>query len=81
MVIKPVLETQVMFEVKAQNGLNEDYFYWICALRYKHSKPFSKCQIMFESKASIRFKSGAYTLVREHFEPDRNAAIGHKMAF
>ncbi len=38
-----------------------------------------KPQIVFEGKASIRFKSGAYTLVREHFEPYRNAAIGHKM--
>ena len=52
---------------------------------------------MFEGKASIRLKSGAYTLVREHFKPNRdapqcykidanpfipdNAAIGHKMGF
>ena len=38
-----------------------------------------KRRIVFESKASIRLKSGAYTLVREHFKADRNAAIGHKM--
>jgi len=25
----------------------------------------------------IRFKSGAYTSVREHFEADHNVAIGH----
>jgi hypothetical protein len=29
----------------------------------------------------IWFKSGAYTLVREHFKADRNAAIGRKMHF
>jgi hypothetical protein len=40
-----------------------------------------KRRIVFESKASIRLKSGAYTLVREHFKADRNAAIGHKMGF
>ena len=34
---------------------------------------------MFKGEASIRHKSGAYTLVREHFMPDRNEAIGHKM--
>ena len=26
-----------------------------------------------------RFKSGAYTQVREHFEPDHNAAISQKI--
>ena len=41
----------------------------------------SKPQIVFEGKASIRFESGAYTLVREHFKPNRNAAIEHKMRF
>ena len=41
----------------------------------------SKSQIVFEGKASIRFKSGAYKLVREHFKAIRNAAIGHKMGF
>ena len=35
----------------------------------------SGAQIRFEDKASIRFKSGAYTLVREHFESDSNAVI------
>ena len=25
-------------------------------------------QVLFDSKASIRFKSGAYTIIREHFE-------------
>ncbi len=30
-------------------------------------------------QGAIRFKSGAYTLVREHFEADRNAAMGQKM--
>jgi hypothetical protein len=34
---------------------------------------------LFDSKASIRFKSGAYTLVREYFKPIRNAAIEQKM--
>ena len=44
-------------------------------------KVVSKSQIVFEGKASIRIKSGAYTFVREHFKPNRNAAIGHKMGF
>jgi len=38
-----------------------------------------KPQVVFEGKATMRFKSGAYTLVREHFKTHRNAAIGHKM--
>ena len=41
----------------------------------------SKPQIVFKGKASIRFKSGAYTLVREHFKSNRNAASGRKMHF
>ncbi len=45
--------------------------------RIKKLKP--NPQVLFDSKASIRFKSGAYTTVREHFEADRNAAIGQKM--
>ena len=28
-------------------------------------------------QGAIRFESGAYTLVREHFESDRNAALGY----
>ena len=30
-------------------------------------------------QGAIRFKSGAYTSVREHFEPNCNAAHGQKM--
>ena len=41
----------------------------------------SKPQARLRSKASIRFKSGAYTLVREHFKPDRNAAIEFYLGF
>ncbi len=40
---------------------------------------YLKRQVLFEGKASIQFKSGAYTIVREHFEPNRNAAIGREM--
>jgi len=29
----------------------------------------------------IRFKSGAYTVVCEYFEPDCNAVMEHKMRF
>jgi len=28
---------------------------------------------------AIRFKSGAYTTVREHFKSDRNTALGQKI--
>ena len=35
----------------------------------------------FNGEAPIRFKSGAYTTVREHFKANRNAAIGRKMHF
>jgi hypothetical protein len=31
--------------------------------------------------ASIRFETGAYTLVREHFKLNCNAAFGRKMHF
>jgi hypothetical protein len=41
----------------------------------------SKAQVVFEGKASIRFESGAYMPIREHFKANRNAAIGHKMGF
>ena len=40
---------------------------------------FQKREILSESKASIQRKSGAYTYVREHFELNRNAAIGQKI--
>jgi hypothetical protein len=30
-----------------------------------------------QGQGAERFKSGAYTLVREHFEPVRNTAIEH----
>ena len=30
-------------------------------------------------QGEIRFKNGAYTQVREYFEPDFNAAIGQEM--
>ena len=36
----------------------------------------SKLQITSKDKAPIRFKSGAYTLVREHFKSNRNAVFG-----
>ncbi len=32
------------------------------------------------SKAVKRFKNGAYTIVREYFEPDYNTALGQEMA-
>ena len=41
-------------------------------------KVASKACLMVEGKASRQFKSGAYTLVREHFKLARNAAIGHQ---
>lgn len=33
--------------------------------------------ILMSSKGVRRFKSGAHTVVREHFEAIHNAAIGH----
>jgi hypothetical protein len=30
----------------------------------------------FKGKASIRFRSAAYMLIREHFKPNRNEALG-----
>ena len=40
-----------------------------------------KFQITSIDKASFRFKSGAYTLVREHFEGAHNAAMEQNMRF
>jgi hypothetical protein len=40
-----------------------------------------KLRILPEGKASIRFKSGAYTIVREYFGSDRNTAIRQTMKF
>ena len=39
----------------------------------------SKFYILRCSKGVIRFKSGAYTLVREHFVTDHNTAIEQNM--
>jgi hypothetical protein len=36
----------------------------------------SKCPDFIRWQDAIRFKSGAYTSVREYFKPDRNTAIG-----
>jgi hypothetical protein len=36
---------------------------------------------LVRGQGGIRFESGAYTSVREHFETDRNAAIGQEMGF
>jgi hypothetical protein len=36
---------------------------------------------LVRGQGGIRFKSGAYTSVREHFETDHNAAIGQEMSF
>ena len=47
--------------------------------KYKRLNWLQNYYILFAGKASIRFKSGAYTLVREHFELNRNAAIGQEM--
>ena len=35
----------------------------------------------FRGQGLIRFKSGAYTIVGEHFETKRNAAIGKNILF
>ncbi len=43
------------------------------------SKLVDKPLDFVRGQGAIRFKSGAYTLVREHFESDWNAAIGQKM--
>jgi hypothetical protein len=34
---------------------------------------------MPEGTASIRFENGAYTVVREYFESNRNSALGQEM--
>jgi len=34
---------------------------------------------LVRGQGKIRFESGAYTRVREYFEPDFNAAIGQEM--
>jgi len=41
----------------------------------------SKTSAFVRGQGAIRFKSGAYTLVREHFELGCNAAIGQKIEF
>jgi hypothetical protein len=42
-------------------------------------EPVSKALDFVRWQGVIRFKSGAYTAVREHFKSDRNAARGQKM--
>ena len=42
-------------------------------------KLVSKSLDLVREQGAIRFKSAAYTAVREHFESDRNAAIGQEM--
>jgi len=36
---------------------------------------------LVRGQGAIRFKSGAYTIVREHFESARYTASGQKMGF
>ena len=43
---------------------------------YKNTELVSKRLDIVRGQGLMRFKNGAYTLVREYFEPDRNAAIG-----
>jgi hypothetical protein len=47
----------------------------------KETKTGFKSVDFFRGQGFIRFKSGAYTIVREHFEANYNAAIGKKMRF
>jgi hypothetical protein len=42
-------------------------------------KLVSKFLDLGREQGAIRFESGAHTAVREHFESDRNAAIGQEM--
>jgi len=44
-----------------------------------YPKPVSKPLDLAEGTASIRFKNGAYTLVREYFESNCNTALGQEM--
>jgi hypothetical protein len=44
-----------------------------------HCKVGSKPLDLVRNQGAIRLKSGAYTLVREHFEPNRNADIRQEM--
>ena len=43
------------------------------------SKPVSRPLDLVCWQGTVRFESGAYTLVREHFESDCNTAIGQEM--
>ena len=44
-----------------------------------HNKLVSKLLGLARGQGVVRFKSGAYTIVREHFEPVHNAVIGQEM--
>jgi len=46
---------------------------------WKDTKPVFRALDLFLGQGVICFKSGAYTLVREHFETAHNAAIGQEM--
>jgi hypothetical protein len=44
-----------------------------------HNKLVLKLLGLARGQGVVRFKSGAYTIVREHFEPVHNAVIGQEM--
>jgi hypothetical protein len=46
---------------------------------FPHHFLIDKNLVFVRGQGAIRFKSGAYTEVREHFEADRNTAIGQNM--
>jgi len=43
------------------------------------TEPGLKALDLVRGQGAVRFESGAYALVREHFGPDRNTAIGQEM--
>jgi hypothetical protein len=45
----------------------------------KDTKPVFRALDLVRGQGVSRFKSGAYTIVREHFEAARNTAIGQEM--
>ena len=62
---------------------NAPVYYSIYFIGSKLASQFLGFRIAFKSLDHVRgqgagrFKSGAYTLVREHFETARNAVLGH----
>jgi len=63
----------------SSSGKNKIVFPFLKYVFFNKSRIDFKLLDLVREHGEIRFKSGAYTLVREHFESNFNKALGQEM--